>query len=327
MDYVIAAISFLRYMQAIKNVSEHTLRNYRIDLEMFKQFFEKEILKRNNEKLSWSITDFCRNGKDKTESFELGKIDKWIIRQYLSYLHSQKRKNKTIMRKISSLRSFFKYSVKNGYVLANPMEEIQSPKREKTLPKALTYDEVQNFFSGPDITTYLGLRDRTIMELFYSSGLRIFELVSLNRNDIDLSNMTVNVMGKGKKQRIVPITDNAAKWIKSYLGSPLRLENSKLHKKQKDLKAIFLNKWGERISPRSIDRLFKCYLMKTGLSADVTPHTIRHTIATHLLENGMDLKTIQMILGHSSLSTTTIYTHVSSKLKKKVYDEAHPRAK
>jgi len=327
MDYIKAGVSFLRYLQVVKNVSDHTLRNYCIDLDMFKQFIEKEVLKLSDENLSKPISKLLQKEKDKRESFELKTVDKWIIRQYLSCLYNQSKKNKTIMRKISSLRSFFKFSMKNGYVSTNPMEDIQSPKREKTLPKALTYDEVQNFFNGPDIVTYLGLRDRTIMELFYSSGLRIFELVSLNRNDIDLANMTVNVMGKGKKQRIVPLTENVVKWIKTYLESPFRFENSKTHKKQKDLNAIFLNKWGERITVRSIDRLFKIYLMKTGLSSDITPHTIRHTIATHLLENGMDLKTIQVILGHSSLSTTTIYTHVSSKLKRKVYDEAHPRAK
>lgn len=327
MDYIKAGVSFLRYLQVVKNVSDHTLRNYCIDLDMFKLFIEKEVLKVIDEKLSKPISKLMQKEKDKTESFELKIIDKWIIRQYLSYLFNQSRKNKTIMRKISSLRSFFKFLMKNGHVSMNPMEDIQSPKREKTLPKALTYNEVQNFFNSPDIATYLGLRDRTIMELFYSSGLRIFELVSLNRNDIDLANMTVNVMGKGKKQRIIPLTENAVKWIKNYLESPFRFENSKIHKKQKDLNAIFLNKWGERITVRSVDRLFKLYLMKTGLSSDITPHTIRHTIATHLLENGMDLKTIQVILGHSSLSTTTIYTHVSSKLKRKVYDEAHPRAK
>ena len=133
-------------------------------------------------------------------------------------------------------------------------------------------------------------------------------------------------MGKGRKQRIVPMTESAANWIKAYLDSPVRYENMKTHKKQKDLNAIFLNKWGKRISPRSIDRLFKRYLIKSGLSSEITPHTLRHTIATHLLENNMDLKTIQVILGHSSLSTTTIYTHISSKHKREVYDHAHPRA-
>jgi integrase/recombinase XerC len=327
MDYIKASISFLQYLQVVKNVSDHTMRNYCIDLDMFKSFIEKEVLKKNSEKLSARISKVKKEGKDKIESFDLKIIDKWAIRQYLSFLYEQNKKNKTMMRKISSLRSFFKFSIKKGYISVNPMEDIQSPKREKTLPKALTYDEVQNFFSVPDVTSYLGLRDRTIMELFYSSGLRIFELASLNRNDIDLSGMTVNIMGKGKKQRIVPITDNVAKWIKSYLESSFRYENAKKHKKQKDLNAIFLNKWGERLTVRSIDRVFKSCLLKSGLSSDITPHTIRHTIATHWLENGMDLKTIQVILGHSSLSTTTIYTHVSSKLKRKVYDEAHPRAK
>jgi integrase/recombinase XerC len=323
MDYLRSTSSFLQYLQMVKNVSDHTLRNYSIDLVNFKEFVEREILKITKDKLSSSPSD----EKEDLASFNLDKIDKWIVRQFLSYLYDSKRKKRTIMRKISTLRSFFKFAKKNGYLSADPMEDIQSPKRDRPLPRALTYEEIIHFFNAPDISTYLGLRDRTIMELFYSSGLRLSELVSLNRNDIDLTNLSLHVMGKGKKQRVVPITENVSKWLKNYLESHFRFENSKESKKQKDLTAVFLNKWGERITSRSIDRMFKQYLILSGLSSDITPHTIRHTIATHWLEKGMDLKTIQVILGHSSLSTTTIYTHVSSKLKRKVYDQTHPRAK
>jgi integrase/recombinase XerC len=326
MDYLQAAISFLQYLQMVKNVSDHTLRNYSIDLEMFKEFVEKKILKISKEKSFFTLGQAIQDKKT-LSSFNLDKIDKWVVRQFLSDLYEARRKKRTVMRKISTLRSFFKFAKKNEYIKDDPMEDIQSPKRDRPLPRAVTYEEVCHFFEGPDVSTYLGLRDRTIMELFYSSGLRLSELVSLSRNDIDLLNLTIHVMGKGKKQRVVPITENVAKWLKNYLDTPFRYENSKKHKKQKDLAAVFLNKWGERITPRSVDRSFKQYLLLSGLSSDITPHTIRHTIATHWLENGMDLKTIQIILGHSSLSTTTIYTHVSSKLKRKVYDQTHPRAK
>ena len=156
------------------------------------------------------------------------------------------------------------------------------------------------------------------MELFYSSGLRLSELIGLNRRDFDAKNLVLNVFGKGKKQRQAPITETAADWIVRYLNHPEREE--------KDPQAIFLNKWGTRLTPRSVDRNFAGYLKASGLSDRVTPHTIRHTIATHWLENGMDLKTIQMLLGHTSLATTTIYTHVSPKLKRAVYDKTHPRA-
>ena len=327
MDYISLTVLFLQYLQMVKNVSDHTIRNYSIDLDMFKAFIEKDILKKSKDEFSLSISATMEQREKRRDSFDIKIIDKWVIRQYLSFLYVKNQKNKTIMRKISSLRSFYRYLMVNKKIDSNPMFDIQTPKREKTLPKVLTYDEVKSFFYVPDISSYLGLRDRAIMEMFYSSGLRLSELVSLNRNDIDFENMTVTVLGKGKKQRIVPITDNVSKWIKDYLDSDHRHENSKKHKKQKDLNAVFLNKLGTRITVRSIDRLFKIYLIKSGLSSDVTPPIIRHSIATHWLENGMDLKTIQVILGHSSLSTTTIYTHVSSKLKRKVYDKTHPRAK
>jgi integrase/recombinase XerC len=165
------------------------------------------------------------------------------------------------------------------------------------------------------------------MELFYSSGLRISELVGLNKPDFDTVNLTLRVKGKGKKERVIPITKNAAAWINSYLNHPERAMDSDRHQAEKNHDAIFLNKWGERLSVRSVDRNFQFFLKQSGLASKATPHTIRHTIATHWLENGMDLKTIQILLGHSSLSTTTIYTQVSTKLKKVVYDKAHPLVK
>jgi integrase/recombinase XerC len=203
----------------------------------------------------------------------------------------------------------------------NPLEEIDSPKKEKRLPVWITYPQIEILFAQPDTSNYLGFRDRAIMELFYSSGLRLSELAYLNRADCDLKNQIINIFGKGKKQRQMPITKTAADWLKNYLNHPERPLI------EKDPKAVFLNKWGTRLTPRSIDRNFAAYLKASGLSERITPHTIRHSIATHWLENGMDLKTIQMLLGHTMLSTTTVYTHVSSKLKREVYDKAHPRAK
>lgn len=291
---------FLSYLQAIKNGSVHTLRNYGLDLADFQKFAE--------------ITD-------------IKSVDKRMIRGYLAHLNQKQATKRTILRRLSALRSFFKYLLKEGAISQNPLEEIDAPKLEKTIPAPLTREEIDRLFQQPDTQTYLGFRDRAIIELFYSSGLRISELVGLNRADFDAENLTLRVKGKGKKERVIPITKNAAAWINSYLHHPERGLDSDMHQAEKNHEAIFLNKWGERLTVRSVDRNFKLYLKQSGLAAKATPHTIRHTIATHWLENGMDLKTIQTLLGHSSLATTTIYTQVSAKLKKVVYDKAHPLVK
>ena len=187
---------------------------------------------------------------------------------------------------------------------------------------ALSYEQIQLLFSLPNIDTPLGLRDRVIMELFYSSAMRLSELAQLNEVDIDYDRLCIKLKGKGRKERVVPITPNAVGWIQQLLQHP---EYKRCPIKQQK-QALFLNRFGVRITPRSIDRIFSKHLKASGLSQNITPHTIRHTIATHWLENGMDLKTIQILLGHKVLETTTIYTHVSAKLKKSVYDKSHPRA-
>jgi len=318
MNYKESANLFLKYLEMVKNASIHTIRNYAIDLDNFKDFIEKNILK--SQKPSKKIL------QSKEKDFPLHLINKWVIRNYLAYLYEKKMKNNSIMRKIASLRSFYKYLMKEKFIDNNPIEDIENPKKEKALPHFISYDQVMHLFNMCDETNYLGLRDRVIMELLYSSGLRLSELVELDRQDFDEDSLLINVYGKGKKQRIVPITKTAAEWTKKYLYHEKREQDTKENKKQKDKNAIFLNRFGYRITSRSIDRNFKRYFLLSGLSENITPHTIRHTIATHWLENGMDLKTIQMLLGHASLGTTTIYTHVSNKLKRKVYDETHPRA-
>lgn len=290
---------FLFHIKNIKNCSEHTIRNYSIDLNSFKDFLTE---------------------------FKPDEIDRKTIRAYLAKLHDNKFAKKTIARRMSSLRSFFKYAQGEGLISHNPIEDVDNPKVDRYLPVSLNYDQVVYLFEQPDTTSYLGVRDRAIMELFYSSGLRVSELIALDRGDIDFVQHLMKVKGKGRKERIVPITRNAASWIKSYLESPLRELADKEHQPEKDVNAIFLNKWGTRLTTRSVDRQFQTYIQRSGLAGKATPHTIRHTIATHWLENGMDLKTIQLILGHESLATTTIYTQVSTALKRKVYEASHPRA-
>jgi len=296
---------FFLFLKVVKNASEHTIRNYSLDLESFYHFAMKSY----------------------QDAFDWKKTDKRCIREYLAYLNVKSAKRRTILRHLSSLRAFFKWALKEKLLSQNPLDEIEGPKLEKTIPPSLTYEQVELLFAQPDISEYLGFRDRCLMELFYSSGLRVSELVSLNRKHCDLKNKTLKVLGKGKKERLIPITQTATEWIDRYLKHPERMLNGEHHRAQVDEEAVFLNKWGKRLTVRSVDRKFEEYLKASGLSGKITPHTIRHTIATHWLEKGMDLKTIQVLLGHRSLATTTIYTHVSTRLKREVYDKTHPRAK
>lgn len=296
LDYLQAKEKFITYLRVVKNGSEHTIRNYDLDLRRF----EEEV------------------------ALPLHQIDKYAIRGYLTSLYRKNASKRTVLRRISSLRSFFKFLKRENWIDENPMEEIDAPKLEKRIPLSLTVEEVERLFSQPDLEDYLGLRDRVIMELFYSSGLRVSELVALNREDLDLQSLHVRVRGKGKKERVLPVTKSAGVWVEVYLTHNERETGGTHHKPQIDQNAVFLNKWGTRLTARSVDRKFKEYLLKSGLAAHITPHTVRHTIATHLLEKGMDLKTIQTLLGHSSLATTTIYTQVSMRLKREVYDQSHP---
>ncbi len=304
MDFCEAIGRFLNHLNLARGVSEHTIRGYKIDLSSFHTFASAEL-----------------KGALPVEA-----VSKRLVRRYLSHLYEKKASSRTVLRRLSALRSFYKFAVREKIALENPLEEIDSPKKEKRLPISISYEQVQHLFAQPDPSSYLGFRDRAIMELFYSSGLRLSELVGMSRKDFDSKNLVLNIFGKGKKQRQAPITQTAADWLLNYLNHPERHLDGTDHRAQKDNEAIFLNKWGGRLTSRSIDRNFAAYLKASGLSERVTPHTIRHTIATHWLENGMDLKTIQMLLGHTSLSTTTIYTHVSPKLKREVYDKTHPRA-
>lgn len=328
--FIYASYRFLEHLKVIKNASEHTIRNYAIDLNSLKEYLEKDLLKDCKpedmpDKIHYN-NNYQDRFKGKDDIILLENISRKTIRGFLAHLHNGSSKKKTIVRRLSSLRSFFRYALSQKFISAIPTEEIETPKIEKKIPNPLTYDQVMKLFDQPDCTKLLGFRDRTIMELFYSSGLRVSELVALDRCDFDPISLLIKLKGKGKKERIVPITKNAAEWIKSYLNHQERHLEMDGHFAELDSQAIFLNKLGTRISLRSIDRNFDRYLRESGLASKATPHTIRHTIATHWLENGMDLKTIQVLLGHTSLATTTIYTQVSTKTKTKVYNQAHPRA-
>jgi integrase/recombinase XerC len=324
-----AAYQFLEYLRVVKNASEHTVRNYTIDLNALKHFLEQEIVKCPPEKLPAKIdyeAEYQERSVEHDDRLSLSLIDRKVLRRFLAALTEANTHKRTVVRRLSSLRTFFKFCVRQNLMPKSPAEDLESPRLEKRIPMSLSYEQVQRLFDQPDTGDYLGFRDRCIMELFYSSGLRVSELVGLDRGDFDSKALLVKLRGKGKKERVVPITKNAADWICAYLDHSERHKDTDGHLAQVDPDAIFLNRIGTRLTARSVDRKFDKYLTASGLAGKVTPHTIRHTIATHWLENGMDLKTIQLLLGHTSLATTTIYTHVSPKLKKKVYDETHPRA-
>lgn len=321
--YIETAYKYLAYLKAVKNASNHTIRNYSIDLNAMKDYLQHAFYpnyapQNLPEKIRYDASYGDRDPQ-KDHLLGLDLIDRKTVRGFLAYLNAQNQHKRSIARRLSSLRSFYKFLMVHKLAPENPFEEIETPKLDKKLPVSLTYEQVQRLFEQPDLTLYVGFRDRVIIELFYSSGLRVSELVALNRSDFDREGLLLRLKGKGKKERIVPITKNAAQWIADYLNHADRPPHA-------DKQAIFVNKLGTRLTPRSVDRKFDLYLRSSGLAANATPHTIRHTIATHWLENGMDLKTIQLLLGHSSLATTTIYTHVSTSHKQQVYNETHPRA-
>ena len=290
---------FLDFLRVAKGASPHTLRGYEIDLLQFQ-----------------AAAGIC-----------LTEVGKKEIRAFLAGLQQAEYKRRTVLRKVATLRSFYKYLCQHGLMHRNPMHEIDPLKGQKPLPKALSKEEVETFLSLPDVATFLGVRDKVILELLYSSGLRISELMGLNWADIDLEARLLKVRGKGKKERVVPMTKLAGHWLLNYRDHPERKEGGIWHQAEKDHLAVFLNRWGERLTTRSCDRLFRQYQLQSGMSQRITPHTLRHSIATHLLENGMDLRTIQEILGHESLSTTQIYTKVGYQLKKEIYSKSHPLEK
>ena len=282
---------FIRYLEIEKNYSRHTILNYRIDLEDFRAFLAQK-----------SIED----------------VDYLALRKYLALLKERNISSRSVSRRLSALRSFFKFLTREGFLKINPISIVSSPKQEKRLPVFLTEEEVKKLIEAvipKSQTDEAALRDKAILETFYSTGMRISELVSLSMPDIDFISGIIKVMGKGKKERIVPIGEHAIKAIRQYL------EN---RPKQTDV--LFLNKNGRRITDRGVRGIVAKYIRLASLRQGVSPHTLRHSFATHLLNRGADLRSVQELLGHANLSTTQIYTHLTTERLKSVYDKAHPRA-
>jgi len=299
---------FIHYLSVEKNASPHTCRCYQRDLEGFEDFLKN-------------------SGMYLTSSgeVEMAKVDRIAIRKYLSILHRRNKKS-SIARKISTLRSFFRYLNREQIIPSNPAKSVSTPKVEKTLPTTLTVDEAFRLMESPKSFSEKSspsgfknkrFRDRAILELLYSSGLRVSELVGLNTNQIELDLGIVKVMGKGRKERIVPVGVKAIEVLKAYLEERGMLKGDE---------PIFVNSLGGRLTARSVGRLIKKYSRHSGIFRKVSPHSLRHTFATHLLDAGADIREIQEMLGHSSLSTTQRYTHVSMGKLMEVYDRAHPRS-
>ena len=244
------------------------------------------------------------------------------IKSFLAFLGTKNYSKSTIARKLATLRSFYKFCLRRGYVKSHPLASIRTPKQEKRLPKFLEIEQITKLLSTPDANTLLGARDRAMLEVLFSTGVRVSELVDLNFADVDFEGHIVRVRGKGKKQRTTPIGTTAISAINHYI----ELRRGDSRSSEFDANALFVNKHGQRLSTRSVRRKLDKYLAEAGLDPSISPHTLRHSFATHLLNNGADLRSVQELLGHQSLSTTQIYTHLTTPRLKAVYDESHPRA-
>jgi integrase/recombinase XerC len=292
---------FLVHLRVNHNYAQHTLESYGLDLRQFTLFLEAE-----------HVT-------------ELGAIDYLLIRRYLAHLKAESFARATIARKLASLRSFFKFLCRQGYLEQNPVLGVATPKREKHLPAFFYAEEINQLLGLPDRSHPLGIRDQAILEIFYSSGLRLQELVNLCLVDLDLSRDYLRVFGKGSKERLVPVGRPARQALERYLNEvrPCLLMR---HNEASTVDRVFLNYQGTPLSGRSVQRLFDKYIRRMALGRKVSPHTIRHTFATHLLEHGADLRAVQELLGHVDISSTQIYTHLTKERIRAVYLKSHPRA-
>ena len=289
---------YIQYLEAERNASPYTVRNYRADLADFFKFLKGKGLTLLNE------------------------VDRHVLRDYLSHLVERGIVKASIARKLSAIRSFFRYLVREEIIAKNPLEQVSSPKLDKRLPSFLTKEEMERLLGAPDLSTPLGQRDQALLELLYASGLRVSELVSLTLKQIDLESNEIRVWGKGSKERVVLMGAPAARALKDYL------EHGRLQLLgEKKSKALFLNRYGQPLPGRSVQRLLHEHAKKAGIGKRVHPHMLRHTFATHLLDGGADLRVVQELLGHARLSSTQIYTHVTKGQARKVYLAAHPLAR
>lgn len=298
-----ALAEFLRSLSLEKNASDHTVKSYREDLTQVLEFFRTKY-----------------EGQKLTPA----QITSRHLRAFTVWLSEQGYAKTTIARRIAAVRTWFKFLARNGAVNTNPADGLRAPRQDKKLPHFLSVDSLKALLEAPPADDPLGLRDRAILEILYSAGLRVSELTGLNLDDIDLDAGVATIRGKGKKERLAFFGPVSLKALKVWLQARSTLLAEKIVKKSE---AVFLNKHGTRLTTRSVGRLTEKYLAQAGLDPRTSPHTLRHSFATHLLDRGADIRSVQELLGHSSLATTQIYTHVTTQRLKDSYDKAHPRAK
>lgn len=289
--------SFLEYLQVEKGYSNHTILNYQTDLVAFFNYLKEQQIR------SWKQVDYR------------------VIRSYLTELYDHKYASKTISRHISTLRAFFRYLCREQVQKENPMILISNPKQEQKIPKFLYYDELELLLKTPDLSTPLGVRDACLLELLYSTGIRVSELVSIKMADLNRQEQKILILGKGNKERYALYGSVCSQKLEQYLQTRSMLQ------KKKNTEFLFLNHLGDPLTARGVRDILNRVVTACSLKQKISPHVLRHTFATHLLNGGADLRTVQELLGHENISTTGIYTHVSNERLRLVYLHAHPRAR
>lgn len=294
-----ALADYLRHLSLEKNASAHTVKSYREDLTQALTFFRER------------------------ELHELGRLTPRHLRAYLAWLHEQGYAKTTVARRLAAVRSWLRYLCRQGVLETNPADGLRGPRQDKRLPHFLGEDDLTRLLAAPPADSPLGLRDRALLETLYSAGLRVSELTGLNLTDMDLDGGLAMVRGKGKRERLALLGTAAADALRNWLA--VREPVAALGRGRAK-EAVFLNKNGTRLTSRSVGRLLEKYLKQTGLDPRSSPHTLRHSFATHLLDRGADIRSVQELLGHKSLGTTQIYTHVTTTRLRESYEKAHPRA-
>jgi len=297
-----AIARFLQYLNVERNASAHTIKSYREDLTA----------------LAGYLTEARGGNCPKPEA-----ITVLELRGYVAAMHEAGYAKTSIARRLASLRSFFKFGQREGWTKTNPAKPLRNPRKGRSLPHFLSAEDIGRLLSAPSVKTAMGLRDRAILETMYSAGLRVSETVGLNRGDIDFEEGILRVRGKGRKERLAPIGSYAVAALQKWLAK------ARLNPREPvgGAAPVFLNKFGRRLTTRSVARMLEKHLQSTSLDTRTTPHSLRHSFATHLLDRGADIRSVQELLGHKSLVTTQIYTHVSTTALREVYEKAHPRAK
>ncbi|WP_034549971.1 site-specific tyrosine recombinase XerD [Carnobacterium funditum] len=289
---------YIRFLTIERGLSKNTIESYLRDLKTYLVFLD------NNQLVAWDD------------------IDRYAILSFLQQLKEEKKSAGSIIRMVSSLRQFHQFLRQEKLATVDPMAHIDTPKKAQTLPKVLSTKEVEILIETPNTSETLGIRDRAILEVMYATGLRVSELTELKLDDLHLSLGLIQTIGKGDKERILPLGDLAIKWIELYLNH----SRNRLERPNQRSMYVFLNHHGHKLTRQGIWKNLKILVQKAGIEKDVTPHTLRHSFATHLLENGADLRTVQELLGHSDISTTQIYTHITTHRMSSVYKMYHPRA-